>query len=74
VDGIAEVCTDGQDAILVAPHNIDHFVSALKRVIGEEGFAWKLGENARGTILGRYEILGLVRRIEALYEMVLGEQ
>lgn len=74
VDGIAEVCTNDKDALLVPPHNLENFVSALERVLGEEGLAWKLGENARRTILGRYEILGLVRRIEALYEMVLEER
>ena len=74
VDGIAEVCTNGKDALLVPPHNLENFVSALERVLGEERLAWKLGENARRTILGRYEILGLVRRIEALYEMVLEER
>jgi len=74
VDGIAEVCTNGKDALLVPPHNLEDFVSALERVLGEERLAWKLGENARRTILGRYEILGLVRQIEALYEMVLEER
>ena len=74
VDGIAEVCRNEIDALLVPARHVKGFVSALERVLGEEGLARKLGENARTTILERYEIRGLVRRIEALYEMVMEEQ
>jgi glycosyltransferase involved in cell wall biosynthesis len=74
VDGVAEVCKNEWDALLVPPRYVRGFVSALERVLGEEGLARKLGANARATILERYEIRGLVRRIEALYEEVLEEQ
>lgn len=74
VDGVAEVCTNEGDALLVPARDVRGFVSALERVLGEEGLARKLGENARATILKGYEIRGLVRRIETLYETVTGEQ
>ena len=74
VDGVAEVCTNEGDSLLVPARDVRRFVSALVRVMGEEGLARKLGENARTTILERYEIRGLVRQIEALYEEVLGER
>jgi glycosyltransferase involved in cell wall biosynthesis len=74
VDGIAEVCKNERDALLVPAREAQGFVSALGRVLGEEGLARKLGGNARSTILEGYEIRGLVRRIEALYQTVLEEQ
>jgi glycosyltransferase involved in cell wall biosynthesis len=74
VDGIAEVCTNEKDALLVPPRYVQGFVSALERMLGEEVLARKLGKNARATILESYEIQGLVRRIEVLYETVLEEQ
>lgn len=74
VGGIPEVATNEGDALLVPARDIRGFVSALERVLGEEGLARKLGANARNTILNGYEIRGLVRRIEALYEVVLEDQ
>jgi glycosyltransferase involved in cell wall biosynthesis len=74
VDGIADVCKHESNALLVPARDVQGFASALERVMGEEGLARKLGKNARATILERYEIRGLVRQIEALYEEVLGEQ
>jgi glycosyltransferase involved in cell wall biosynthesis len=74
VGGIPEVCTHEKNALLVTRRDVTGFAVALGRVLGEEGLARKLGENARATILKSYEIRGLVRRIEALYEMVLEEQ
>jgi len=53
---------------------VQGFVSALERIITEKKFARRLGVNARATILEGYEIRGLVRRIEAVYEAVLEEQ
>jgi glycosyltransferase involved in cell wall biosynthesis len=74
VDGIAEVCTDGVDALLVPPGDVNGFAEAMERVIKEEGFREMLGANARKRVLARYEIRGLVRRIETLYEEVLAEE
>lgn len=72
VDGIAEVCTDGHDALLVVPGDVDGFTQALSRILREEGLRKRLGMNGLNTILERYEIRGLVRRIEMVYKDVLG--
>lgn len=71
VDGIAEVCTNGHDALLIAPGDEDGFTQALSRILRDEGLRKALGMNARNTILERYEIRYLVRRIEGIYEEVL---
>jgi glycosyltransferase involved in cell wall biosynthesis len=74
VDGVAEVCGNERDALLVPARDVKGFVSALERLMGDEEVAKRLGANARATILKCYEIRWLVRRIETLYETVLGEQ
>jgi glycosyltransferase involved in cell wall biosynthesis len=71
VDGIAEVCTDGHDALLIAPGDVAGFAAALEGMLQDDGLRATLGRNARNTILKRYEIRHLVRRIECIYEEVL---
>jgi glycosyltransferase involved in cell wall biosynthesis len=74
VDGIAEVCTDGHDALLAVPGDVDGFTLALNKILREEGLRKRLGMNGRNTILERYEIRGLVRWIEGIYNDVLGNR
>jgi len=74
VGGIPDVVKNEIDALLVPARDVQGFVSALERIITEKKFARRLGVNARATILKGYEIRGLVRRIEVLYEAVLEEQ
>ena len=71
VDGIAEVCTDGHDALLIAPGDVAGFAAVLEGMLQDDGLMANLGRNARNTILERYEIRHLVRRIECIYEEVL---
>jgi len=74
VDGIAEVCTDGVDALLVPSGDRTEFFNATQRIIVDAELRKTLGENARQTILERYEIRALTRQVEALYTEVLGER
>jgi len=73
VDGIAEVCTHGIDALLLPPGDLNGFANAMERVIRDESLRGMLGANARRRVLSCYEIQGLVRRIEMLYEQILNE-
>ncbi len=74
VDGIAEVCTDGHDALLHPPGDVAGFATALKGILQDDGLRKTLGMNARNSILKRYEIRQLVRRIEGIYDEVLGNR
>ncbi len=71
VDGIAEVCTEGWDALLVPCRDHAGFVTALERVMAGAGLRKTLARNARRTILEHYEIREIARRIELLYEKLL---
>ena len=71
VDGIAEVCTDNRNGLLVPPRNLKGFCSALEKIIRDPEMRDSLGMNARRTIFERYEISSLVKRIESVYDEVL---
>ena len=73
VDGIAEVCTHGENALLVRCRDVPGFVIAIEQVISRPELRAHLGRNARHTILDRYEIRNLVRRVEVISESVLAE-
>jgi glycosyltransferase involved in cell wall biosynthesis len=71
VDGIAEVCTHRKDALLATQGQTNGFEEGCRLIITDESLRLDLGEAARRTILERYEISALVRRIEGVYEEVL---
>lgn len=71
VDGIAEVCSDGVDALLIPPRDVAGYAAELERLIADAALRERIGANARQKILARYEICSLVRRIENLYEEIL---
>jgi glycosyltransferase involved in cell wall biosynthesis len=73
VDGIAEVCTDGVDALLSPRGDSDGLVKAVKYLLADNEIRQKLSANARKTILDHYDIKKLVHKIEAVYEDVLNE-
>jgi glycosyltransferase involved in cell wall biosynthesis len=73
VDGIAEVCTHGEDALLVSPGRGDAFASALGNLIEDPRRGRRLGGNARGSILEGYDIRLLARHVEQVYGAVLAE-
>ena len=73
VDGIAEVCTDHEDALLVPHGHQAAFVEALELLIEDAELQSDLGRSARRRIQEHYEIRGLVRRIEEVYDAVIAE-
>ncbi len=71
VDGIAEVCTHREDALLASPGQTDEFEEYCKLIISDESKRIDLGAAARRTIVERYAISALTRRIEGVYQEVL---
>jgi glycosyltransferase involved in cell wall biosynthesis len=68
VDGIAEVCSNGKDAILVAAGDEPRFASSVEYILRNPQIGRDLGKEARNAILERYEIRGLVTGIERVYD------
>jgi len=71
VDGIAEVCTHGKDALLIPPGRGDAFASALGSLIVDPQCGEQMGRNARKSILDGYDIRLVARCVEQVYGAVL---
>ena len=74
VDGIAEVCTDGKNALLAPPGDRGGFEKAVRRLIDEESLRKTLCIAGRRRVEEHYDIRGIARRIEGIYEEVLEVQ
>lgn len=72
VDGCREVLEDGATGLLVPPRDPAALAAALLRVICDGGEARALGEAAQRAS-ARYDVAQCVRRMEAVYDELLGE-
>jgi glycosyltransferase involved in cell wall biosynthesis len=70
VDGIAEVCSHGEDSLLAHAGHAGGFAGLLGMILNDDLARGRFGSNARRTVLERYEIGGIARRIEAIYGSV----
>lgn len=73
VGGVAEVATDGEDALVVPPDDPDALASALADLLRDPDRRRALGERARTTVEG-YSIEAMIRRTEAVYERALAHR
>ena len=71
VDGIAEVCTHGKQALLVPPGDLGRFQDFLRCIIDGKVLRQNLGDEGRRSVLESYDIRGIARRVEGVYEEVL---
>lgn len=72
--GLAEVLTDGEDALLAAPHDAQSLAEALLRAVGDADLRRRLGDAAHRTFLARYTVERMVSRYESLYREILRER
>ena len=71
VDGLGEVLEDGRNALVVPPRDPQALARAVIRVLDDAALAARLAARAKAES-ARYEIDATVRRIEEIYEEVLG--
>jgi glycosyltransferase involved in cell wall biosynthesis len=71
VDGIAEVCIHGKNALMVPPGDPEQFHESLRWLIEGKIFSQGLGAEGRRRILERYDIKSIARSVERVYEEVL---
>lgn len=71
VDGIAEVCTHGKNALLSLPGESGDFKDSLCRLIDSAALREHLGAEGRRTVMERYDIDGITREVEGIYGEIL---
>ncbi len=72
VGGIPNVVTDGCDGLLAPAGDAAALAAALQRVVSDAALRRALGEQARETLLVRYDIGRTARAYESLYAARLG--
>ena len=68
-DGLLDVLTDRQDALIVPKANADALAGAVVELLEHPDVATRLGQEARKT--GQhYDIAAFVRKMERLYDLL----
>lgn len=70
-DGVTDVLRDGENGFVVPPGDVDAFADRLGRVLGDKELRRKLGAAAGASIGPEFDLDGMVRAQEALYESLL---
>jgi glycosyltransferase involved in cell wall biosynthesis len=71
VGGIAEVVADGESGILVAPGDRAALRDALKRLVQSRDLRERMGGHARKTVIDKFEVSAITRKLEAVYEELM---
>ena len=71
VGGVPEIVSDGESALLVAPHDPRAMGSALARLLKDEGLARRLASNARSLVAAHYTPDAYARSLVGLYGEIL---
>ena len=71
VPGIVEVVREGESGYLVAPEDLDGFVSALLRIIDHPEHSTRMGDAARRRVRACFSADRMIERTVAVYEELL---
>ena len=70
-DGVVDLLRDGENGFLVAPGDVDAFAGRLVALLTDPALRRRLGAAAAASIGPEFDIDGMVRSQEALYERLL---
>jgi glycosyltransferase involved in cell wall biosynthesis len=74
VGGVPEMLRDGVDGILVPPRDHVALADGIARVLDDPELAARLGASAQARQAESYELDGVVRRLEGIYDELLVRQ
>jgi glycosyltransferase involved in cell wall biosynthesis len=72
VGGIPEAVREGDNGLLVPPHDAPALAAALARVLDDAGLRARLGERARMTVAQHYSTEAVCGRLAAIYNDLAG--
>ncbi len=73
-DGVTDVLLDGENGFLVEPGDVDAFAERLAGLLADADLRRRLGARAACAIGPEFDIDGMVRAQEALYERLRAER
>ena len=68
VDGIPEIVRDGENGFVLPPGSLDELAGKVARILKDDSLSRRLSGNAERTIDASFDISGMVRDQEKLYE------
>ncbi len=72
--GVVELIEDGKTGLLVEPQDENELTQAMLRLAHDPQLRRRIGENAKERIRSEYSFEEMARRIEAVYDKVMGEK
>jgi len=73
IEGISEVVTDNETALLFNPGNETELSNAILRLISDKDLTQKIGANAKKHVIDNFSIEECVNKTTALYETLLAQ-
>ncbi len=70
VEGAHEVVEHGHSGLVVPKESVPDLVDALRRVLSNDALRRTMGARARARVEGRWDVDGMVRKIERVYRQV----
>lgn len=74
VGGTPELVKEGDNALLVAPRNVEQLAGAFSTLAADPDMRRRFGEHGRRWITDRHDLEGMVRACVELYERVAREE
>jgi glycosyltransferase involved in cell wall biosynthesis len=74
VSGTPEVVLDGETGLLVEAGNVGQLAQAIKRLLGDESYAMKIGQNALRLVKAHYSWDNTAELTRKVYEDVLSSR
>jgi glycosyltransferase involved in cell wall biosynthesis len=73
-DGVTDLLRDGENGFLVPPGDVALFAERVGRLLDDEALRRRLGAAAAASIGPEFDIDGMVRAQEALYERLRAQR
>jgi glycosyltransferase involved in cell wall biosynthesis len=70
---VPQIIRDGETGLLCEPGDVSSLAAALSSLIGDPVRLREMGRRGRDDAQARFALPGMVRRLESLYENVLGQ-
>lgn len=72
-DGVTDLLRDGENGFLVAPGDLDAFAARLASLLTDDALRRRLGNAALASVGPEFDIDGMVRAQERLYERLIAD-
>jgi glycosyltransferase involved in cell wall biosynthesis len=73
IAGVPGLVSDGADGLLVPPGSVEDLARSLGRLLADADLRRRLGRAGRDTIAARYSFAARMRKVQAVYDVLLAD-